>query len=83
MNDLICIEKMKTKEQRQEERRQRREQESRDIEASKQRMSEELGVPITHSKFKRAWIIAWQHGHASGIGEVENRFRELADLLKP
>ena len=74
---------MTTQEKRIEERKKWREQEARDIEASKQRMAEETGVPRTHSKFELAWDIAWSEGHSSGISEVENYFRELADLLKP
>lgn len=68
---------------REEERRRWREQEAHEIEESKERMSVECGVPRSHPKFERVWDIAWSLGHSSGIYEVENYFRELADLLKP
>lgn len=59
-----------------------REQEARDIEAAKAEMAQEYGLE-RNAKFDRAWEIAWSYGHASGISEVKNCFRELADLLKP
>lgn len=71
------------KERRREERRQWREQEERDIEASKQRMARETGVPRSHPKFERLWDMAWQEGHSNGISEVEQYFREFAQLVVP
>lgn len=83
MRAELSTEGMTEQEKRIEKRTRWREQEDRDIEASKQRMAKETGVPRTHPKFERAWQIAWEEGHSSGISEVENYFRELADLLKP
>lgn len=55
---------------------------ARDIEASKNRLSKECGVE-RNTKFDKAWMIAWDHGHSSGLDEVELYFRELAELIKP
>lgn len=73
---------MKAKEQQREDRQRWREQEARDIEAAKTEMAQEFDLE-RNAKFARAWDIAWGYGHASGIAEVKNYFRELADLLTP
>ncbi len=35
------------------------------------------------AKFDRAWDIAWDRGHGSGLEEVKNYFEELIELIKP
>ena len=70
------------KDQRAEERQQWREQEARDIEAAKAEMAQRYGLE-RNAKFDRAWEIAWDYGHSSGINEVKLYFEELAELLKP
>ncbi len=72
---------MTAQEKRVEERKKWREQEACDIEASKQRMSEETGMDRNHPKFEKVWDMAWDQGHASGISEVEIYFRDLAELI--
>lgn len=52
------------------------------IEASKITMANLYGLP-RNEKFEKAWKIAWDQGHSSGIGEVEAYFGELAELIKP
>lgn len=36
-----------------------------------------------HSKSERLYALAWDMGHSYGYDEVEIRYDELADLLKP
>lgn len=35
-----------------------------------------------HPKLDKLYQLAWDHGHASGWGEVESYFHEFAELLK-
>lgn len=65
-----------------EKRIKEREQDAREIESSKNRMAEETGVSRANPKFEMAWRMAWEEGHSVGIGEVEDCFRELAQLIK-
>ena len=69
------------KEKRSEQRATRAKKEAEDIEASKIKISQELGIPRNHPKFESAWRIAWDYGHASGLSEVELHFREISELL--
>lgn len=72
---------MNIQERRAEERRQWREKEAKDIESAKEEMAIKHGLE-RDSKFDRAWDIAWNWGHSSGIGEAKLYFDELADLLQ-
>lgn len=60
-----------------------RAEEDKQIEDSKNAMALETGIPRSHPKFEKAWNIAYEEGHSSGLTEVEYYFRQLADLLKP
>lgn len=62
--------------------RQRRAKEGDEIEAAKVELATTHGLE-RNAKFDRAWSIAWQHGHSSGIDDVKCFFHDLADLLKP
>lgn len=35
-----------------------------------------------HPKRNKLWAKAWEHGHASGLGDVLNWYSDLSDLLK-
>ncbi len=48
----------------------------------KNRLSKDHAIP-RNAKFDKAWDIAWERGHASGLHEVEAYFDELAELIKP
>lgn len=52
------------------------------IEASKQKMATKHNI-ARDAKFEKAWALAWDFGHASGLNEVEMYFDDLAELLKP
>lgn len=52
-----------------------------ETEASKAKLAAEYQLP-RDAKFERAWSIAWEHGHSSGLSEVESYFIELVDLIK-
>jgi hypothetical protein len=65
-----------------EERRRYYEEEARLIEESQSRLAQEYDLE-RNAKFDIAWSIAWQHGHSSGVHEVESYFRDLVPLLKP
>ena len=34
------------------------------------------------AKFEKAWRLAWEYGHSSGLPEVENYFDDLVELIK-
>ena len=46
------------------------------------RLANEHGL-TDHPKRFRLWEIAFDHGHASGLGEVEMFYNEFAELMKP
>ena len=56
-------------------------QEAREIELSKARMADKHRLE-RNEKFEKAWKIAWDEGHSSGLAEVESYFDKLAELLK-
>ena len=68
------------------ERRERMERERRELEAkieqSKQGLAEFWEIK-RDAKFDRAWRIAWEERHSSGIGAVEDMFGNLVELIKP
>lgn len=37
---------------------------------------------VDHPKLDAVYQLAWDYGHASGFGEVESYFSELAKLVK-
>jgi hypothetical protein len=74
--------RMKLSEVFKEQRKMRKEQEARDIENAKLELLEEYGIE-RNDKFERAWSVAWDYGHSSGIQEVKNHFADLVDLIKP
>lgn len=52
-----------------------------DIENAKHRLVEETQMERNHPKFDRVWDFAYENGHASGLGEVELLFKEVAEII--
>lgn len=38
---------------------------------------------VGHPKLSRAYTLAWEYGHSSGLNEVASYFDDLAELMKP
>lgn len=55
--------------------------EAAEIEAFKDKMAKDHGIP-RDAKFDRAWRLAWEYGHSSGLGEVSIYFSDLVELIK-
>lgn len=57
-------------------------EEARQVGEVKDRVAKSYGLK-RDAKFDRVWAIAWDHGHAYGLAEVESYFSDLVDLIKP
>jgi len=72
--------KILQREERKAKWRKEKEKEYAEIEESKSRLAKEYNLE-RNAKFEKAYALAWDYGHSSGINEVENYFHELAPLL--
>jgi hypothetical protein len=56
-----------------------------EIQALQTKLREEYKINKTDAvaiaRFGKIWAIAWDRGHSSGLGDVENCFHEMAELL--
>lgn len=59
----------------------RRAEGNRLIAEHKAKMATEYEL-VGHPKLDAVYQLAWDYGHASGFGEVESYFSELAKLVK-
>lgn len=59
----------------------RMERESAKKNKLKNKLAEEHGV-VGNPKLDACFDLAWQYGHACGLGEVEGFFEELVDLIQ-
>lgn len=57
----------------------RREEDTK-IEEVESRLAKEHGIE-GHIKRSKLWSLAWDYGHSSGFSEIENYYREFAELL--
>ena len=65
---------------RKQEREERQREEVRQIEETKERLAKTYQIP-RDIKFIKCFDLAWEHGHASGLGEVELLFNEYVTLI--
>ena len=72
---------LQRKECRRKRKAERDAEETRAIVELKKELSGEYGIPV-NAKFEKAWNIAWDRGHSSGLDEVRSIFGELVELFK-
>ncbi len=65
-----------------QQRKEYNEREAREIEEAKASLAVEYKIP-RDAKFDKAWRLAWEYGHSSGLSEVRLYFSELVELIRP
>lgn len=70
------------KDEMRQKREQERQREAEEIEAIKAELAAEYEIE-RNAKFDKAWSIAWEYGHSSGVAEVKNYFHEIVELILP
>lgn len=52
-----------------------------ETEIFKDLLAKEYGLPRNHPKFDKAFSLAYEHGHSSGYGDIENYFADFVGLV--